>query len=70
MASPNTTQLQFCPFNSALDTGFWYKLSEKKLNEYGLDDKSKPLEGYYCNGEFSLECDIDQMIKFVKNYSS
>ena len=43
-------QLQFAPFNSALDVGFWHRLTRKKLEEYKLDDTSKQINGYYYNG--------------------
>ena len=43
--------LQFAPFTSALDVGFWHQLSEKKLNEYQLDDKARSLNGYYTNSK-------------------
>ena len=43
-------QLQFAPMNSALDVGFWHRLSKKKLDEYKLDDSPKPINGYYYNG--------------------
>lgn len=43
-------QLQFAPFSSALDVGFWHKLTQKKLNEYKLDDGPKDIYGYYYNG--------------------
>ncbi|XP_041349975.1 ubiquitin-like modifier-activating enzyme ATG7 [Gigantopelta aegis] len=45
------TPLQFAPFSSALDTGFWQKLSQNKLNLYGLDEQSKPVSGFYFNGD-------------------
>ncbi|XP_030853789.1 ubiquitin-like modifier-activating enzyme ATG7 [Strongylocentrotus purpuratus] len=44
-------QLQFAPFSSALDVGFWHKLTQKKLNEYKLDDGPKDIYGYYYNGD-------------------
>ena len=43
--------LQFAPFNSFLDAGFWHKLSDNKLNVYGLDDTVKQLHGFYSNGK-------------------
>ncbi|ESO95826.1 hypothetical protein LOTGIDRAFT_116619 [Lottia gigantea] len=43
--------LQFAPFSSGLDAGFWPKLSEKKLNEYALDESSKDISGFYYNGD-------------------
>lgn len=45
--------LQFAPFSSFLDSGFWHKLSENKLNHYGLDDSAKTVYGFYFNGDRS-----------------
>ena len=42
--------MQFAPFSSALDTGFWHKLSQLKLDVYGLDDEVKNVRGFYTNG--------------------
>ena len=47
-------QLQFAPFSSALDTGFWHKLSQLKLDVYGLDDEAKYIHGFYFNGNSVL----------------
>lgn len=44
-------KLQFVPFASALDAGFWHQLTQKKLNEYRLDESAKPIKGYYYNGD-------------------
>lgn len=49
--SQKTEQLQFAPFSSALDAGFWPTLSKKKLEEYKLDDQPKEVYGYYYNGD-------------------
>ena len=46
----STRQLQFAPFSSALDAGFWHKLSQLKLDVYGLDDEPKYIHGFYFNG--------------------
>ncbi|XP_033097274.1 ubiquitin-like modifier-activating enzyme ATG7 [Anneissia japonica] len=51
MCETSEALLQFAPFSSALDTGFWHKLSENKLNLYKLDDKPKNISGYYYNGD-------------------
>ncbi|XP_008588795.1 PREDICTED: ubiquitin-like modifier-activating enzyme ATG7, partial [Galeopterus variegatus] len=45
------TKLQFAPFSSALDVGFWHELTQKKLNEYRLDEAPKDIKGYYYNGD-------------------
>ncbi|XP_069500022.1 ubiquitin-like modifier-activating enzyme ATG7 isoform X2 [Ambystoma mexicanum] len=44
-------KLQFAPFTSALDAGFWHQLTQKKLNEYRLDESPKGIGGYYYNGD-------------------
>lgn len=43
--------LQFAPFSSFLDAGFWHKLSDNKLNIYGLDESPIPIHGFYFNGD-------------------
>ena len=50
----STRQLQFAPFSSALDAGFWHKLSQLKLDVYGLDDEPKYIHGFYFNGNSIL----------------
>lgn len=47
---PGLFKLQFAPFSSALDVGFWHELTQKKLNEYRLDEAPKDIKGYYFNG--------------------
>ncbi|XP_034022088.1 ubiquitin-like modifier-activating enzyme ATG7 [Thalassophryne amazonica] len=49
--SGSDLRLQFAPFSSALEAGFWHQLTQKKLNEYRLDESSKPIIGYYYNGD-------------------
>lgn len=44
------SRLQFAPFSSALDAGFWHELTQRKLNEYRLDETPKGIKGYYYNG--------------------
>lgn len=44
-------KLQFAPFSSALEAGFWHQLTQKKLNDYRLDESPKCIKGYYYNGE-------------------
>lgn len=44
-------KLQFAPFSSALEAGFWHELTQKKLNDYRLDESPKCIKGYYYNGE-------------------
>uniref|UniRef100_A0A8C6BKL6 Ubiquitin-like modifier-activating enzyme ATG7 n=1 Tax=Monodon monoceros TaxID=40151 RepID=A0A8C6BKL6_MONMO len=51
MGDPGLSKLQFAPFSSALDVGFWHELTQKKLNEYRLDEAPKDIKGYYYNGD-------------------
>lgn len=44
-------KLQFAPFSSALEAGFWHQLTQKKLNEYRLDESPKHIKGFYYNGD-------------------
>ncbi|KAK7258209.1 hypothetical protein RIF29_32733 [Crotalaria pallida] len=39
--------LQFAPFQSSVDEGFWHRLSSLKLNKLGIDDSPLPLFGFY-----------------------
>ncbi|OWM63484.1 hypothetical protein CDL15_Pgr026244 [Punica granatum] len=39
--------LQFAPFQSVVDEGFWHRLSSLKLNELGIDDSPIPISGFY-----------------------
>ncbi|XP_033822161.1 ubiquitin-like modifier-activating enzyme ATG7 [Periophthalmus magnuspinnatus] len=44
-------KLQFAPFSSALEAGFWHQLTQKKLNDYKLDESPKSIKGFYYNGD-------------------
>uniref|UniRef100_A0A665UET9 Ubiquitin-like modifier-activating enzyme ATG7 n=1 Tax=Echeneis naucrates TaxID=173247 RepID=A0A665UET9_ECHNA len=48
---PRELKLQFAPFSSALEAGFWHQLTQKKLNDYRLDESPKCIKGYYYNGD-------------------
>lgn len=39
--------LKFAPFQSAVDEGFWHRLSSLKLNKLGIDDSPIPITGFY-----------------------
>ncbi|XP_015921791.1 ubiquitin-like modifier-activating enzyme ATG7 [Parasteatoda tepidariorum] len=41
--------LQFVPFASALEAGFWYQLTKKKLEVFKLDDKPVEIQAFYSN---------------------
>ncbi|CAK9152601.1 unnamed protein product [Ilex paraguariensis] len=43
----NKSVLQFATFQSAVDEGFWHRLSSLKLNNLGIDDSPIPLAGFY-----------------------
>uniref|UniRef100_A0A3B5M9K9 Ubiquitin-like modifier-activating enzyme ATG7 n=1 Tax=Xiphophorus couchianus TaxID=32473 RepID=A0A3B5M9K9_9TELE len=47
-------KLQFAPFSSALEAGFWHQLTQKKLNDYRLDESPKCIKGYYYNDPVGL----------------
>lgn len=41
--------LQFVPFSSRLDAGFWHELSQRKLEKYQLSEAAREIHGYYSN---------------------
>ena len=41
--------LQFLPFSSAVETGFWHKLSQLKLDVLHLNEEPVEITGSYCN---------------------
>lgn len=43
--------LKFAPFLSALDNGFWHKLTQLKLEVYKTNDDPVALMGYYNNSK-------------------
>ena len=40
-------RLQFLPLTSAIDIGFWFELSKRKLEEFRLDTKARDVVGFY-----------------------
>ena len=48
--------VQFAPYSSAVDAAFWHRLTQNKLEVYQLDDKPKPLRGYYVNSKYFKIC--------------
>ncbi|XP_068172418.1 ubiquitin-like modifier-activating enzyme ATG7 isoform X1 [Antennarius striatus] len=44
-------KMKFAPFSSALEAGFWHQLTQRKLNEYRLDESPKSIKGHYYNGD-------------------
>ena len=53
MAAVIESAVQFAPYSSAVDAAFWHRLTQNKLEIYQLDDKPKPLQGYYVNSKYS-----------------
>lgn len=49
---PELEVLQYAPFSSALDAGFWYQLSKKKLDVFKLDDTPVSIRGFYSNSKY------------------
>ncbi|XP_072929053.1 ubiquitin-like modifier-activating enzyme ATG7 [Hemitrygon akajei] len=49
LRGPERSALQFAPFASALDAGFWHELTRRKLNDYRLDESPRNIRGYYYN---------------------
>ncbi|TXG47559.1 hypothetical protein EZV62_026853 [Acer yangbiense] len=45
--------LQFAPFQSSVDEGFWHRLSSLKLNKLGIDDSPIPITGFYAPCSYS-----------------
>ena len=43
--------LQFVPFASRLEAGFWHELSQRKLEKYKLSEDARDIYGYYTNSE-------------------
>ena len=60
--------LQFAPFSSALDTGFWHRLSDMKLNEFKLDDKVKDIAGFYYNGWYHFITFLEVLFLYVLSF--
>ena len=42
--------IQFAPFSSCVDGGFWHKLTQLKLDVFQLDQTPNKITGYYTNG--------------------
>ena len=45
------TIVQFVPFVSRLDAGFWHELSRRKLEKYHLNEDAQYISGYYANSK-------------------
>lgn len=51
MAEQGDTILQFVPFVSRLETGFWHELGRRKLEKYKLSEEQQDIHGCYYNSE-------------------
>lgn len=51
MAAEERSVLQFVPFASRLEAGFWHELSRMKLEHYQLSEAAVALTGHYTNSE-------------------
>ncbi|GKE71407.1 ubiquitin-like modifier-activating enzyme ATG7 [Tanacetum coccineum] len=45
--SENGPVLQFAPFQSSVDEGFWHVLSSLKLNKFKTDESPVSITGFY-----------------------
>ena len=46
----NTSLLQFAPFTSTIESGFWHTFTKLKLEKLKLSEEDVPITGYYSNG--------------------
>ncbi|XP_062517378.1 ubiquitin-like modifier-activating enzyme ATG7 [Corticium candelabrum] len=43
--------LQFAPFKSVVDAGFWHEVTRRKLEVYQLEETAQALKATYTNGD-------------------
>lgn len=48
-AKMESNLLQFVPFVSRLEAGFWHELGRRKLEKYKLSEEPRDIHGYYTN---------------------
>lgn len=53
MADKEEEILQFVPFVSRLETGFWHELGRRKLEKYKLSEAQQDIRGCYYNSEWA-----------------
>lgn len=52
--------LKFVPFSSAIDIGFWHKLTQHKLEKYKLDESPNEVSGTFVNNDpTGLSCRLN-----------
>lgn len=56
--------LQFAPFQSAVDEGFWHRLSSLKLNKLGIDESPIPITGMLSR----ITCDFEAFLEFLCDF--
>lgn len=49
--------LQFVPFVSRLEAGFWHELGRRKLEKYKLSEEPRDIYGYYTNSRLQTAAD-------------
>ena len=54
---------QFEPFASSLETAFWQRLIQLKIDVLKLDDKAVPIHGSYARGKSFKDRETDQWIR-------
>lgn len=42
--------MQFDPYLSRIDAGFWHELAQRKLEKYKLSEAKQAIRGCYSNG--------------------
>ena len=47
----SSKMLQFVSFSSAIDIGFWHKLTQNKLEKYKLDETPQEISGTFVNND-------------------
>lgn len=53
---------QFEPFTTSLETAFWQRLIELKIDVLKLDDKTIPIHGHYGRGKSIKDRETGQII--------
>lgn len=60
MTDQKENLLKFVPFSSAIDIGFWHKLTQFKLEKYKLDEDPKDIVGTFVNNDPNgLNCRVN-----------
>ena len=57
--------LKFVPFSSAIEIGFWHKLTKNKLEKFKLDDSLKNLFGSFVNSKYYFGFFLSSLFPFL-----